>query len=238
MSFVVAFAAGGCSGKDHSPGAPENPTASAPGGAPAGSGPNQSASGGKGSPGGGSTAADMPAAVNRILTLAHDAEGGTFTATYRVQLAGGKRATTRLAQRPPRFGFHIVQGTQRDAVISDGKLMHGCEFSGKGWHCTESTVDDPTEVANSYPGAVLHLIDGLVKGIGREINVGTARRTVMGAKVDCATFRSTIENAPPPQIYCVRKDGVLAYASTIDGQILELTGFRSSVDAADLAVPR
>lgn len=59
-----------------------------------------------------------------------------------------------------------------------------------------------------------------------------------GAKVDCATFRSTIENAPPPQVYCIREDGVLAYASTIDGQILELTRFKSSVNASDLAIPR
>ncbi len=58
-----------------------------------------------------------------------------------------------------------------------------------------------------------------------------------GAKVDCATFRSTIENAPPPQVYCIREDGVLAYTSTIDGQILELTRFKSSVNASDLAIP-
>ena len=58
-----------------------------------------------------------------------------------------------------------------------------------------------------------------------------------GTKVDCATFRFTIENAPPPQVYCIREDGV-AYASTIDGQILELTRFKSSVNASDLAIPR
>jgi hypothetical protein len=227
MSFVVAFAAAGCSGKDKGPGAPENPSASAPR-------VNQPASGDKAIP----ITGDIPAAVDRVLTLAHETDDATFTATYRVRLADGKRATTRLAQQPPKFGFHILQRTQRSVVISDGKVMHGCESSGKGWRCAESSVDDATEIANTYPGAVLHLIDGLIKGIGREIKVGTARRTVMGAKVDCATFRSTIENPPPPQIYCVRKDGVLAYASTLDGQILELTGFKSSVDAADLAIPR
>jgi hypothetical protein len=238
MSFVVAFAAGGCT-KDPGPGAPENPAAPVSSGGPAGSSPNQSAPGVKGSPPGGSKTASKPsAAVNRILTLAHGADDATFTATYRVRLPDGSRATTLLAQRPPRFGFHLLQGRQRNVVISDGKVMQGCLSSGSGWRCTQSSVDDPTEVGNAYPGAVLHLIDGLLRGAGREIRIGTATRTVQGVRVSCATFRSTIQNAPPPQVYCVRKDGVLAYASTIDGQILELTGFRSSVDAADLAVPR
>lgn len=56
--------------------------------------------------------------------------------------------------------------------------------------------------------------------------------------MDCATFRSTIENAPPAQVYCVRKDGVLAYASTIDRQVLELTSFKPSVDTTLMTVPR
>jgi hypothetical protein len=238
MSFVVAFAAGGCSGKDHGPGAQENPAVPGTPGASAGANPNQSAAGGTRSPAAGSTTADVPAAVNRVLALAHDSDGATFTATYRVRFRDGKRATTMLAQQPPRFGFQVIQGKQRNVVVSDGKVMHGCLSSGKGWRCTQSSIDDPTEVGTAYPGAVLHLIDGLVTGAGREIKLGTATRTVQGAKVDCATFRSTIENAPPAQIYCVRKDGVLAYASTVSGQILELTGFKPTVDAGDLAVPR
>ena len=241
VTVAVAFVAGGCSGKDNGPGTPENPSTPGASGSPAGSGPGQPAGGGSGSGNGSangrSTANDLPAAVSRILTLAHDSDGATFTATYRVRLPDGKRATTTLAQQPPRFGFHVLVGKQRNVVISDGKVMHGCLSSGKGWRCTESSLDDPTEVANTYPGAVLHLIDGLVRGSGREVKVGTASRTVDGAKVQCATFTSTIEHAPPPQIYCVRKDGVLAYASTIDGQIVELTGFKPSVAAGDLAVP-
>jgi hypothetical protein len=238
MSFVVAFAASGCSGEDHHSGDPENP---ASGGVSAGGAPNRQApgSGGGGSPTGGSAIAGVPDKVNRILTLAHQGVEGTYTVTYRVRLPGGGNGTTRLAQNPPRFGFHIDQGKQRSVVVYDGKLMNGCLTSGKGWRCTQASgLDDPTEVAETYPAAVLHLIDGLVKGAGREIKMGTTTHTVQGTKVDCATFTSTIENPPPPQVFCVRKDGVLAYASTINGQVLELTGFKPSVDANYLAVPR
>jgi hypothetical protein len=241
MSFVVAFAAGGCSGKDHGPGAPENP---AGGGVSTGEGSNRPAAGTGGSPTGGSATggsavAGVPDAVNRILTLAHEGVDGTYTATYRVRLPGGRNATARLAQDPPKFGFHVDQGKQRNVVVYDGKAMSGCLTSGKGWRCTQvSAPDDPTEVAETYPPAVLHLLDGLVRGAGREVELGTTTRTVEGAKVDCATFTSTIENPPPPQVLCVRKDGVLAYASTVTGQVLELTGFKPAVDANYLAVPR
>lgn len=233
MSFVVAFTASACSGKDHGPGASKNPSAAAVNGRAGGS--NRSGSGGNGSE---SSIAGAPDAVNRILTLAHQAVDGTFTATYRVRLPNGRKATTMLTQQPPKFGFHIIEGKQRNVVIYDGKVMNGCLTSGKGWHCTQTTsLDDPTEVAETYPAAVLHLIDGLVRGAGREIKIGTTTRTVQGAKVDCATFTSTIENPPPPQVFCIRKDGVLAYASTVNGQILEITGFKSSVDAGLMAVP-
>jgi hypothetical protein len=238
MSFVVAFAASGCTGKDHSPGGPENSTSSD---VSAGDASNRQAPGaqGGGSPTGGSTIAGVPDKVNQILISAHAGVEGTYTVTYRVHLSGGGNATARLAQNPPKFGFHIDQGKQRSVVVYDGKLMSGCMTSGKSWRCTQTSgLDDPTEVANTYPAAVLHLIDGLVKGSGREIKLATTTRTVQGTKVDCATFTSTIENPPPPQVFCVRKDGVIAYASTINGQVLELTGFKPGVAANYLAVPR
>jgi hypothetical protein len=245
MSFVVAFAAGGCSGKDHGPGAPENPSVPANNGAAgsganpgAGSGPNQSGAGGKGSPANGSIPAGVPAAVNRILALAHRSDGATFTATYRVRLPNGKHATTTLAQQPPKFGFHLVQGSQRNVVVSDGKLVHGCLSSGRGWRCTQSGVDDPSQVGSAYPPAVLQILDGLITGAGREVRLGTARRTVQGARVDCATFTATIQHPPPAQVYCIRRDGVLAYARTVDQQIVEITSFKPSVDARLMAVPR
>ena len=241
MSLVVAFATAGCTGKGANEGAQGNGPGAVGGGTPPTSVPgvtNTTNATGQGSSKSGTPATPgMPAAVNRILELAHSGDAHTYTATYRVRLSNGKIATTTLAQKPPKFGFHLVQGKNRNVVVSDGKMMRSCQSAGGSWTCAQTGIDDPTEVGNSYPGAVLHLIDGLVKGLGREIKAGTAKRTVQGVRVDCVTFTATIENAPPPQVFCVRKDGVIAYASTVDRQILELTGFKGSVSARDLTPP-
>lgn len=245
MSFVVAFAAGGCSGKDHGPGVPENPGAAGSNGAAgsganpgAGSGPNQSAAGGKGSPAN-AARPGVPAAVNRILDLAHKSDGASFTATYRVRMPDGKRATSTLAQKPPKFGFHLTNGTQRNVVVSDGTRVTGCLSSGKGWRCSASTADDDaTEVGTTYPQAILQLLDGLTALAGREVKLGTTTRTVQGSKVDCATFTANIQHPPSPQVFCIRKDGVLAYARTSDQQVVQLTSFKTSVDSSLMTVPR
>jgi len=243
ISVAVAFATAGCTGKGGSGGAQENPSQSLAGGAPTSSGAGTSNPAGKGPTGStsgssqGSTAKNLPVAVDRIIDRAHAAESATYTATYRVRMADGAKATSRLAQRPPKFGFEIDQGKQRNVVVFDGKLMHGCLLSGSGWRCTKTTFDDTTEVGNSYPGAVLHLIDALTAVVGREVRAGTTSRTVLGARVSCATFTSTMENPPPAQVLCVRRDGVLAYARTADGQVVELTGFKASVDARNLVPP-
>jgi len=170
------------------------------------------------------------------MDRAHAAQAATYTATYRVRQPDGTKATSRLAQRPPKFGFEIVQGRQRKLIVFDGKVMHGCLWSGGRWRCA-TEFEDPTGISSAFPTAVMQYIDSLVQVAGHEFKVGTTRRTVMGAQVDCATFTATMENPPPAQVLCVRKDGVLAYASTSDRQVVELTGFKPSVAAGDLVPP-
>src|SRR6266545_1729311 len=95
-----------------------------------------------------------------------------------------------------------------------------------------------TLAGNAYPPAVLLFIDGLTPMVNRSLTARITTRTVLGHKVDCATFVPAMRNPPPPSLYCVRPDGVLAYSRTSDGQILELTGFQATVNARDLIPPR
>ncbi len=179
------------------------------------------------------------AAVSRLLQRAHSADRATYTVTYRTTLAGGAKASVRVAQRPPKFRFEQLQGRQRSVAVFDGAVLHGCVAAGSGWRCTQTvSLDDPTLVGNAYPPAVLLFIDGLTPMVNRSLTARITTRTVLGHKVDCATFVPAMRNPPPPSLYCVRPDGVLAYSRTSDGQILELTGFQATVNARDLIPPR
>jgi hypothetical protein len=185
----------------------------------------------------------MPAAVAKVLERAHDAERLTHTATYGVILAGGPtvkgRATVRVVNRAPRFRFELVQGRKRSVSVFDGKLLHACDRVAGRWRCDAADLlDQPSLVGTAFPLAVLEQIDSLRPGLEGGLQATKTTRTVRGHKVDCATYVPRMRFPPPAVEYCVRPDGVLAYARTSDGQVLELTAFRPSANPAELAVPR
>jgi hypothetical protein len=244
VTLAIAITTAACSGDPGRGGAEENPPGNVSGGA--GSAPNgatatptTAAAAKPGATSASASATAQSAAVSRLLQRAHSADRATYTVSYRAILAGGAKATVRLAQQPPRFRFEQVKGTQRSLAIFDGRLLHGCLATAAGWRCTQAiTLDDPTVVGNAYPPAVLLFIDNLTPLVNRSLRATITTRTVMGHRVDCATYVPVMRNPPPPSVYCVRPDGVLAYSRTSDGQILELTAFRAAVSAGDLTPPK
>ncbi len=244
LAIVVATVSAACTSGGG--GAGDSGATAAPGGAAAPSAnPASNGNGGKASPGAATNGlpVGLPTAVDRVLKRAHKADRATYTASYRVLLPGGlklrARATVRVAQRYPKFRYQSTQPKTRSLAVFDGSLLHTCQPAGSGWRCASiDIVGDASLVSADYPPAVLQYIEGLTPQLSGGLGAKVTTRTVLGHKVDCAAYVPKMRNPPAATLYCVRPDGVLAYSRTSDGQVMELTSFRSSVSSGDLVVPR
>src|SRR6266511_2032300 len=134
-------------------------------------------------------AGSAPNGVTATPTTAPAAKPG---ATTSAAATGQSAAVSRLLQRA------------HSADRATYTVTYRATLAGGARRCTQTvSVDDPTLVGNAYPPAVLLFIDGLTPMVSRSLTARITTRTVLGHKVDCATFVPAMRNPPPPSLYCV-----------------------------------
>jgi hypothetical protein len=194
-------------------------------------------SGSSSSPSGGTNgsgaASGVSAELSAIAAKVHSGKGATFKATYK-STGSSSSGTIVFAQKPPKTYF----SSGSTQLIDTGSTSYVCTAEGGTTTCLASGSTNPLAgVLGLFNGATITAFlqtaraQAAAHAAGYDLSYSTA--SYAGQPSTCVTAKGPSGTSK----YCVTDSGIIAYVSTPDGNVFELTDYSTDVSDAQFQLP-
>jgi len=187
-----------------------------------------------GATGGSSLTAELQALSSKVQT----GKGATFKATYTQTGGSSSTQTIVFEQKPPKSYFSSGSGS----VINDGTTTYFCSNNSGGGAPTcissSSSTNPLAAILDIFSGAAFTTFaqsaQAQAAAHAAGYNLSFSSDSFAGQASHCVTATGPTGTTK----YCVTDDsGIIAYVSTPDGNVFQLTGFTTSVSDGDFSLP-